>query len=310
MDRILKYNITKEYEDYKLYTFLKNQGYSASIITLLRKDTEQTYINGSPSLLNTVLRAGDHVVVTIPEHKLSEKLLPYELTLNIVYEDEDIIVLNKPADMPIHPSQNNYDNSLANALAYYYRNESSPFVFRCINRLDRDTSGLTVVAKNRLSAAILSISMVSRDVHREYFAIVQGQFGEKEGVIDMPIARVMESTIERCVDYENGERAVTHYKVISSNEKYSLVSCILETGRTHQIRVHMKAMGHPLIGDFLYNPDNHDMERQALHAGVLEFPHPVTGEKLVFKAEAPQDFQSILESFGEDAAQELSHVFR
>ena len=298
MDRIFKYTIEKEYEGYKLYTFLKEQGFSSQIITDLRKDTALTHINGLPALLNTFLKQGDQVEIYIIEHKLSEKLLPYDLLLDIVYEDEDIIVLNKPADMPIHPSQNNYDNSLANALAYYYRNEKSPFVFRCINRLDRDTSGLTVVAKNRVSAAVLSVQMLERKIHRSYYAVVQGIFAEKEGTIDKPIARVMESTIERCVDYENGERAITHYKVLAENNVISLVKCHLETGRTHQIRVHMKSEGHPLLGDFLYNPENHDINRQALHAGELGFIHPVTGEKLEFIAGFPTDFNSLLNTNG------------
>ena len=205
-------------------------------------------------------------------------------------------MINKPAGMPIHPSMNHYYNSMANALAYYFDQQNCPFVFRCINRLDRDTSGLTIVAKHSVSAGILS-SMIankaSSGITREYLAIVKGSVRPPDGTITAPLGRKEGSVIERTVDFEKGESAITHYKVLEEKNGYSLVSLILETGRTHQIRIHMKYLGYPLIGDYLYNPDMERIQRQALHAWRLSFQHPITGETLNFTAPLPEDMAAV-----------------
>ena len=166
-----------------------------------------------------------------------------------------------------------------------------------MNRLDRDTSGLTLVAKNPLSGAILSRDMKDRKISRTYTAIVCGRLEETTGTIDKPIARKEASCIERCVDYDKGERAVTHYEVIEYNARkdLSLIRLKLETGRTHQIRVHMTSIDHPLIGDFLYNPDNNILKRQALHAGELAFIHPITRNEMSFNIPLPEDMLSVWE---------------
>ena len=217
-----------------------------------------------------------------------------ELPLDIVYEDDDLIVINKPAGMPIHPSLNNYRNSLANALMYYYTKQNKPFIFRCTNRLDRDTSGLTVIAKHLVSSSILSQMAVRHEITREYLAIVRGPVTPSQGTINAPIGRAGTSLIERKIDPEHGENAVTHYRVITEKNGHSLVSLILETGRTHQIRVHMKYIGHPLIGDYLYNPDMEFISRQALHSHRLSFRHPITGKTMEFEAPLPEDMAVIL----------------
>ena len=216
-----------------------------------------------------------------------------DLPLCIVYEDEDIIVVNKPAGMPVHPSLNNYMNSLANALMYYYQQQGKPFIFRCTNRLDRDTSGLTVVAKHMVSSGILSAMTARHKIRREYLAIVRGHVTPPSGTIDAPIGRAGTPLIERRIDFEHGERAVTHYRVVKEKNGHSLVSLVLETGRTHQIRVHMKYLGFPLVGDYLYNPDMEYIQRQALHSHSLAFRHPITGEDLKFTAELPEDMLRI-----------------
>ena len=247
--------------------------------------------------MNHVLQPGDTLTLHIREDHSSEKIPPVNLPLNIVYEDADLMVINKPAGMPIHPSMNNYYNSLANALAYYFEQQNCPFVFRCINRLDRDTSGLTIVAKHYVSAGMLSAMIANKatsGITREYLAITKGSVCPLEGTITAPLGRKEGSIIERTVDFENGESAVTHYKVLDEKNGHSLVSLILETGRTHQIRIHMKYLGYPLIGDYLYNPDMEQIQRQALHAWKLSFVHPITGEKMQFTAPLPEDMAAVL----------------
>jgi len=214
------------------------------------------------------------------------------LDFSIVYEDDDIIVVDKPANTPIHPSQNNFDNSLANGLAYYYKEKGIPFVFRCMNRLDRDTTGLVLLAKNMFSSCVLSDMVKNRDIHREYLAVVEGKL-DSSGTIDAPIARKEGSVIERCIDFANGQKAVTHYRLLEHKDGYSLASIVLETGRTHQIRVHMKHIGHPLPGDFIYNPNYDHITRQALHSYKLEFVHPITKKAMEFTAPLPQDMKSL-----------------
>jgi 23S rRNA pseudouridine1911/1915/1917 synthase len=196
--------------------------------------------------------------------------------------------------MPIHPSMKNYTNTLANGLAYYFEQQNKPFIFRCNNRLDRDTSGLTLISKHLVSGNILSSMVSRREIHREYLAIVEGHVTPLSGTIDAPIARKPDSIMERIVDFEHGERAVTHYQVVSYSPSYTFVSLRLETGRTHQIRVHMKYLGYPLIGDFLYNPNTKDINRQALHSHKLSFSHPITGEEMSFVAPLPDDMARII----------------
>lgn len=313
MTRTLTYQIHSDAQTVK--QFLSAQGFSRQTIIALKKQSESILVNEIRVPVNHVLYYGDTLTITLSEIHSSEKILPISLPLNIVYEDEDILVLNKPADMPIHPSLNNYENTLANGVAFYYQTQNSPFVFRCINRLDRDTTGLTIIAKNRLSAGILSEQMSRREISREYIAIVDGIGLPEHGTVNAPIARADGSTIERCVDNRNGEHAVTHYQVEKINPSRNLtqIRLRLETGRTHQIRVHMAYIGYPLAGDFLYNPsvttsatgkstdneavtcpDAYTISRQALHAQKLSFTHPITGEHLVFEAPLPKDMERLL----------------
>lgn len=286
MNRTLTYQITKEEAGLKIGEFLRKKGYSRHVIVHLKKTENGILRNGEWAYVGQFLEEKDQLEIRIIEEASSEQIVPAELPLNIVYEDEDLLVINKPADMPIHPSIHNYDNTLANALMWYYQQKGEAFVYRCINRLDRDTTGLLIVAKNMLSGGILSDMSKKREIHREYLALAEGKVPE-EGTIDAPIARKEESVIERCVDFEKGDRAVTHFWRLDYRDGYSLVRLKLETGRTHQIRVHMKYIGHPLTGDYLYNPDYRILDHQALHSWKLAFCHPVTGEQMQFQAEPP-----------------------
>ncbi len=290
----MTYHITEKEAGMTIGEYLQQKGYSSQTIKELKKMERSILINGIWEYVRHKLSAGEELTIHIQEEASSEKIPPVKLDFEIVYEDEDIMVVNKPADMPIHPSLNNYYNSLANGLAYYFEEQGKPFIFRCVNRLDRDTSGLTIIAKHMLSAGILSQQVASRNIHREYLAIVRGIPTPAEGTIDAPIARKEASVIERIVDFEKGDRAVTHYSTIQTKNGHSLLSIHLETGRTHQIRVHMKYLGCPLIGDYLYNPDMEHMSRQALHSHRLVFAHPITGETMDFTAPLPQDMAEVM----------------
>ncbi|MDD3339243.1 MAG: RluA family pseudouridine synthase [Lachnospiraceae bacterium] len=294
MNRIFQYPITETEAGVTIEHFLRAHGYSRHILIHLKKTHEGIKRNDLWARTCDVLHRGDILQITILEEASSENIIPVAMDLDIVYEDEDIMVLNKPADMPIHPSQNNYDNTLANGVAAYFAAKNQPFVYRCINRLDRDTTGLLILAKHMLSSAILSQMMVNREIHRTYRAIVEGCPVPAAGVIDAPIGRVEGSAIERGVDFTHGERAVTHYRVLASNNELSLMELQLETGRTHQIRVHMKYLGHPLIGDYLYYPDFARISRQALHSYGLEFQHPITKNPLHFTCPLPADMADIM----------------
>lgn len=298
MERILNYEIPENFIGHKISEFLHNKGYSKQNLTVLKRMPESILVNGVWVHLNERLKAGDILTVHITETEVSQKIPPVELPFPIVYEDEDLVVINKPANMPIHPSMKNYENTLGNAAAYYYEKQGKPFVYRCINRLDKDTTGLTIIAKHLVSCGILYTAMEQREIKREYIAIVEGEDIPESGTVDLPLGRKPDSAIERMVDYEHGDRAVTHYRVLAKGGGLALLSLHLDTGRTHQIRVHMKEIGHPLIGDFLYHPENTQMDRQALHATKLEFTHPITGQELMLTAPLPEDMQKALENAG------------
>lgn len=292
MNRTLCYTIHASDHNLRIEQYLRRRGYSRQNLTELKKMPDSVRVNGVNRILKTHLSAGDELTVYIQENDNSEKIPPANLPLNIIYEDEDILVVNKPAGLPMHPSMKNYHYSLANALAWYYQQQGKSFIFRCANRLDRDTSGLTVVAKHMVSANILSGMGYRHEIEREYLAIVRGNVCPASGTINAPLSRKEGSIIERMVDFEHGERAVTHYRVAEERNGHSLVSLHLETGRTHQIRIHLKYLGFPLIGDYLYNPDMEYISRQALHSYRLRFLHPITMERMEFAVPLPDDMQN------------------
>ena len=295
MNRNIDYIIDEDSACLRVEQFLRRKRYSGQNLSEIKRMPKSILVNGVHYYMRQELSKGDHLQVRICETKNSEKIPPTNLPLNIIYEDEDLLVLNKPAGMPIHPSLNNYTNSMANALAYYFQSQGKPFIFRCCNRLDRDTSGLTIVSKHLVSGSILSDMTKYREVHREYLAIARGSVTPSEGTIQAPLGRKEGTIIERTVDWEHGEDAVTHYKVVKEANGHSLVSLRLETGRTHQIRIHMKYLGYPLIGDYLYNPDMEYMTRQALHSHHMEFTHPITGEHMSFTAPLPEDMARVMQ---------------
>lgn len=296
MERILSFNITEKHTGLTIQDYLKIQGFSSQNIIELKKMHRSVLIADQWMHMNYKLQTGELLIIHIQETESNDKILPVNLPFPILYEDEDLVVINKPANMPIHPSQNNYNNTLANAAAYYYEElQHTPFVFRCINRLDKDTTGLTILAKNIYSANVLAGQMQRREIKRLYLSLLDGTLEKKYGTICSPIGRKAGSTIERQIDFEQGDSAITHYCRLKEFDGYTLAAFQLETGRTHQIRVHMASVNAPLIGDTLYNHkiSSNLLPRQALHAYRISFTHPVTGERMKFTAPVPQDMSSL-----------------
>lgn len=288
MNRIFHYQITESERDMTVLEFLRKKGFSRHILSSMKADKEALTRNGQRIGGREQLLAGDHFRVRLLETVDSDGIVPVSMPLSILYEDEDILVINKPADMPVHPSIGNYTNTLANGVAAYLdaKDEHSPF--RCINRLDRDTSGALILAKNAFSAAVLSTQMRNRQIRRTYLAVVEG-ITPPNGTISAPISRVDDSVIERHVDFLRGEPAVTHYERLEVKNEHSLLEIHLETGRTHQIRVHMGYIGHPLPADYLYHPVYDCFKRQPLHSLQLEFRHPVTDKPMCLLAPVSED---------------------
>ncbi len=297
---IFQYAIDHGQHGKTVEAFLKSLGYSRRLIISLKKKPEYLTVCGQQVYVTRKLAEGDVLQVILPPDDSSSNIPPSPMELDILFEDDHLMVLNKKAGVPIHPSQGNYGNTLANGIAWYFQEKNLPFVYRAINRLDRDTSGLLILAKHSLSACMLSEMVRQRKVHRTYLAAASGNLGlhfpDGCGTVTAPIGRVSGSTIERQVDWEQGEYACTHWLLLDyvPETDTSLVQLKLDTGRTHQIRIHMRHLGHPLYGDFLYNPDYRLIHRQSLHSWKLEFSHPVTGEDLAFIAPIPEDMEIFL----------------
>ncbi len=316
--RIRDYLEHRRFPKAVLSQFKRNPGN----ITLLKGEAPSPFIDGkmpvfpygSHQPLFRRMAEGEILRVTILEEKKpSLQLTPVPCDLDVVYEDEDILVVNKPAGMSIHPSIRHYEDSLANALLYRTRSlGEADMVFRCINRLDKETSGLTILAKNMLSGAILSQDVSEHKIQRTYVALVENP-GEGEllvgrGEVDLPIGRADDSAIFRCIDHENGQKALTYYQALAPKDGLSPVILRLKTGRTHQIRVHMKAIGHPLPGDYLYHPDYQKIHRVPLHSARLVFTHPITGERMDLFAPLPREILSLTD-LSEEALREQILIF-
>ena len=253
-------------------------------------------VNGQPVKPKYKVQAGDKISLVKPEPQ-SLELTPENIPLDIVYEDDDMIVVNKPQGMVVHPAPGHPDHTLVNALLYHSPLSTINGTFRpgIVHRIDKDTSGLLMVAKNDLAHQSLAEQLRNKTNKREYLALVYGQIKEDEGTIDAPLGRNPQDRKKQAV-VKGGRHAVTHFKVIKRYDNFTLVKCILETGRTHQIRVHMKYIGHPLVGDPLYGPRKViGKNGQFLHAALLGFKHPRTGKEMIFEAPLPENFQKMLD---------------
>lgn len=284
--RTLTFTVPAEYEGCRLKGFLR--GYcrvSARLLVKQKRVPGGLCVNGSPSTAITLLHAGDSVSLNLPEEEGTP--IPSEVPISILYEDEDLLAVNKPAGMAMYPVPGSDSGTLSNAVAFHWRNTGETCRFRPVYRLDKYTSGVVIVAKNSYIAAALS-----HNIQKEYIAVCEGVLSG-EGTIRSPIALAPGSKIQRTVS-ASGEEAVTHWRSVCSKNDLTFLKIHLETGRTHQIRVHFSSVFHPLAGDDLYGGHRHQIGRQALHCFSASLVHPVTGAELFLEAPLPEDFVLLL----------------
>lgn len=280
--RIVEFKIKPENDNRQIRDFLRDFGVSSSLLTKLKQTENGITVNGKFARAIDLLHKDDILKISITNK--GHMPTPSDIPLTVIYEDDDILVVDKPPFMPVHESRNHRGDTLSNAVANHVKEDTA---FRAVYRLDRDTSGLVLIAKNELAA-----SKLAGKIKKDYYAIVNGVLKDN-GTIDAPIKRLGESIIKRCVS-EDGERAVTHYEVVKANEKYSLLKINLETGRTHQIRVHFSHFGFPLVGDTLYGDESKIVNRQLLHCKDIYFNHPITNKEMHLSCEFPNDFKGLI----------------
>ncbi len=284
---------------------------SSKLIKHLKFQERGILVGGRHVTVRHVLSEGELLSLAIEDEVSGEKLIPINLPLTVVYEDTDVVVPAKPPDMPTHPSFGHYEDTVANALAYRYAEAGVPFVFRPVNRLDRNTSGLLLIARNRRAAGGLFASMKRGEIGKLYLAILDGELSEDGGLIETYMRRTAESVIlrENCGPDEGGDLARTRYRVLARGDGMTLVCAVPLTGRTHQLRVHFAGLGAPLLGDDMYGRASEKISRHALHSCALSFPTPSTKERVFAVAPLPDDMRDLLDKhfseFAEDVTEEL-----
>lgn len=294
----LKWTITNKYEGLMIRSFLREiHGFSRKLIKSIKFNGGEILVNGEQKNVRHRLTAGEILSVHFPAEVKSEFMKPEEIPLDIIYEDDDVVVINKQAGIVTIPSGIHTSGTLSNGLLYHYEKQDIPYTIHVVTRLDRDTSGLLLVAKHRYSHSILSAAQKAGAITRGYKAIVQGHPAEKVGTIKLPIGRKEGSIIERAVR-EDGKHSITDYQVMKEIDTHALINVNLETGRTHQIRVHFSHLGYPLAGDDLYGGSHDFIKRQALHCDHLSFTHPVTKKGMEFSISLAKDMQKLDEKKG------------
>lgn len=295
----IKVKIEKNNDGIVIRQFLKEEmGLSTRLIRSASIE-KRILVNDEPVRMRKILKVGDVVEIELNRNE-SQNIAPENIPLDIIYEDEDILVVNKPPFMVVHPTKSHQSGTLANGILYYFNESNQNCIVRLVSRLDMNTSGLIIIAKNQFSHMALSREMQNNNLEKRYIAIVHGHMEEENGTIDAPIYKLdtEEDSFRRVVD-DRGQRSITHYRVIQRLKDSDVVECLLETGRTHQIRVHLSYLGHPIYGDTLYGYGEDDEEkelidRQALHACRLKFNSPRTKLLLDLKADIPEDMKKLI----------------
>lgn len=294
--------ITEEYENERLdkvLSELTDDTVSRSYLQKLIKDN-QVYVNEKIQKASYKLKVDDYVSFIIPD-QTEPDIIPEQMELDILYEDEDVIVVNKPKDMVVHPAAGHLEHTLVNGLLYHCRDSLSGIngVMRpgIVHRIDKDTTGSIIACKNDIAHKAIAAQLKEHSITRRYRAICRGVVKEDEGTIDAPIGRDEKDRKKMAINHKNGKEAVTHYRVLERFSNYTYIECRLETGRTHQIRVHMSSIGHPLLGDSVYSSTKwpFSLVGQTLHAYILGFHHPKTGKYIETQAPLPEYFQVLLE---------------
>ena len=292
--------IDSEWSGKTVLSFLRSKiKVSHSALSTLKRDEKGILVNESHVTVRYILKEGDILSVNEKDSfiDVNEAITSQNIPLDIIFENDDVFLIDKPADMPTHPSHGHTDDTLANALAFIYSQRDEPLVFRPIGRLDRNTSGISLIAKHALSASYLYYARTHGMIRKKYIAIVEGQMPHSQGwhTIDTYMKRMEDSVIIRCIGKETEEnsfRAITHWRTLFSGEKISVVEAIPETGRTHQLRVHFSHIGHPILGDDIYGTSSEIITRHALHAYYLEIPLSYSDEMHSFRTLPPQDMQN------------------
>lgn len=300
--------ISRLWNEKTVSDFLRGVGYSHKAISRFKRLEDGILLNGTRVTVRAILHTGDTLSLAAEDRAEEQNpyLEPVDLPLEVLYEDEGILAVNKPPFMPTHPSMGHTGDTLANAVAFYLYREDRPFVFRAVNRLDRDTSGTVLLAKDRYTAAALAGAMGRGEIRKTYLALLSGELADDSGEITAAIRRKEASIITReAIPYQKGEplpegaqEALTRYEVVERYEGYTLVRAFPETGRTHQLRVHFAHIGHPIVGDTLYGSAHPTLPRQALHAESLTFPHP-DGSRRTISAPLPDDLQNLLKELSQ-----------
>ena len=303
--------IEKESDGVTVLNFLRHDvGLSGAMLRHLKALPDGIMADGKHVTVRHILRLGEILSIKSEDSEPSENIVASDIEIDVAYEDCALVVPNKPPFMPTHPSHGHFNDTLANALCHRYAKKGSPFVFRPVNRLDRNTSGLLIVARNRMAAARLTDAMKRGEIQKEYVAVLDGALPQGEGIVEIDtfIKRTADSIILRriCSADEGGDRALTRYRVLYSNGKNSVVMAMPVTGRTHQLRVHFAHIGAPIVGDDMYGKASEHIGRHALHAVAISFPHPNDARKICLRAPLPNDMVALLEAiFNADELKEI-----
>ena len=294
----MKKNMTYRIEDgnITIKDFLLSNNISSKAISTLKKQVDGILINGKVQFTNYNLQPNDILSINLDENNDYENIIATKMDLNILYEDDDIVIVNKSADITVHPSKKYFTNSLVNGLTYYYQNKNMDVKLHCITRLDKETSGCVLFAKNRIAANCLSNMVKQKEISKTYLSLASGKINKQHFLISAPISRISKGNILRCVDFQTGKEALTECFLLGyypSND-ISLLKCLLHTGRTHQIRVHLQYINHPIVSDSLYNKSCNLLLRQGLHCYNIRFIHPISHQLIDVTSQLPADLKQVL----------------